>query len=654
MTFSSGRHRAWKFSCFLIWCLIAETTAFSTTFTEQVRGERETSAFQRDHEGSRQPNIIFILADDQDQHMSSLNYMPYLQNHLVKEGTVYSRHYCTVSLGCPSRASLWTGKHAHNTNVTGASLPYSGYAKFVSRGLNDDYLPLWLQAAGYNTYYIGKLFDTHSLSNYNKPYLRGWNGSDFLLDPYNNEYLNATMQRNVEIWGQDAVHENPKNYQGQYVTDVIADKSMDLLDTAITQRYEIDGSGRPFFLTIAPPAPHCNTHMEADRDDASDTTFTKHQTEFSPAIPAKRHQHLFLEAVIPRTPDFNPDKDNTISWLKNLSKQNETDLHANDHFYRQRLRALQAVDEMIPRLLLKLEFAGILQETYIIYTSDNGYHIGQHRLQPGKQCAYETDVNVPMIVRGPDVLKGRVENKVSSHVDLASTFLSLAGMDPSISGPKYGLDGQSMVFHYFQPTSQAKDEVALEEQSETPLSTLNSGTLHAQDLDQRAEHALIEMWGKSISEGKYGQRVYHNNTYKALRVISATNTYNLLYIIWCTNERELYDLCQDPYAMDNLLVSRNITATSISISISTDDHDGAKQQKRYSLDKVLSRLNALMVVLKTCKQRQCTHPWDTLHTPGTVGTLSDALDQRHDELYLARIPQVEFDRCEEAYIPDAG
>lgn len=81
------------------------------------------------------------------------------------------------------RETVWTGRNAHNTNVTDVNPPYGGYPKFVSQGFNEDYLPLWLQHAGYNTYYTGKLFNAHSVANWDDPRPAGWTGSDFLLDP---------------------------------------------------------------------------------------------------------------------------------------------------------------------------------------------------------------------------------------------------------------------------------------------------------------------------------------------------------------------------------------------------------------------------------------------------------------------------------------
>ena len=73
---------------------------------------------------SSKPNIVFILTDDQDLHMDSLSYMPFLKTHLIDEGTFFQRHYCTIALCCPSRVSLWTGRAAHNTNVTDVNPPY--------------------------------------------------------------------------------------------------------------------------------------------------------------------------------------------------------------------------------------------------------------------------------------------------------------------------------------------------------------------------------------------------------------------------------------------------------------------------------------------------------------------------------------------------
>lgn len=164
-----------------------------------------------------------------------------------------------------------------------------GYPKFVSQGLNDAYLPVWLQEAGYNTYYTGKLFNSHTVENYNDPYPAGFNGSDFLLDPYTYEYLNASFQRN---------RDPPESYEGQYSTDVLATKAYGFLNDAVKSK-------NPFFLTIAPNAPHSNVKFARTRVNGS---IQEDDVELSPPVPAERHQNLFNSAVIPRTANFNPEK----------------------------------------------------------------------------------------------------------------------------------------------------------------------------------------------------------------------------------------------------------------------------------------------------------------------------------------------------------
>lgn len=229
--------------------------------------------------GSSKPNILFVMTDDQDLELDSTNYTPLITKYIRDKGTFFKNHFVTTSLCCPSRVSLWTGRQAHNTNVTDVKPPWGGYPKFVERGFNDDYLPLWLQEAGYDTYYTGKMFNAHTVENYNTPYINGFNGSDFLLDPYTYSYLNSTYQRN---------HDKPVSHEGEHTTDVITKKALDFLDDAL------DGE-RPFFLTVSPVAPHSNIDRSV-------------KSYMSSPIPLERHEHLFQDVKVPRGANFNPDK----------------------------------------------------------------------------------------------------------------------------------------------------------------------------------------------------------------------------------------------------------------------------------------------------------------------------------------------------------
>ncbi|KAH8663062.1 alkaline-phosphatase-like protein [Tricladium varicosporioides] len=528
---------------------------------------------------AKQHSIVFIITDDQDQLMNSLDYMPHLQEYIANEGATYKSHYCTVALCCPSRVNLWTGKAAHNTNVTDVNPPYGGYPKFVQRGYNTDYLPVWLQNAGYNTYYTGKLFNSHTIHNYDKPVAGGFTGSDFLLDPFTYQYWNATTSRNGE---------KPINYAGQYSPDLIAEKAYGFLDEAVKQE-------KPFFLVAAPIAPHSNVDFET-------LTFD---------IPryAERHKELFKDYKIPRTKNFNPDEPSGANWIANLPKLNDTVIEYNDEYQRARLRALQSVDEMVEGLVKRLDDYGILEDTYIFYTADNGYHISQHRMHPGKSCGYETDINIPLLIRGPSIPKNQTLFSVTSHTDLAPTILKIAGVDP-----RPDFDGLAIPF--------AKSE------------------------DRKNEHVNVEYWGRGFPESKWGhgddgsKKFYLNNTYKALRLIG--EGYNFYYSVWCTGETELYDMVNDPDQLHNLIPS----ALSPHPQLSPATFLGR------SVNEIITRLDALLLVIKSCKGITCHEPWKVLHPRGDIAGLRDALHSKLDEFYEAQ-PKVAFTKCELGHIVES-
>lgn len=127
---------------------------------------------------TKRPNFVFIITDDQDLHLNSVDYQPAVQKHFRDEGLTFKQHHATIAICCPSRVSLWTGKAAHNTNVTDVKTPYGGYPKFIDQGWNEKWLPLWLQNEGYQNYYVGKLMNAHNTTNYNSPYPSGFNGTE--------------------------------------------------------------------------------------------------------------------------------------------------------------------------------------------------------------------------------------------------------------------------------------------------------------------------------------------------------------------------------------------------------------------------------------------------------------------------------------------
>ncbi|KAJ3573266.1 hypothetical protein NPX13_g4767 [Xylaria arbuscula] len=528
----------------------------------------------------KRPNIVFILSDDQDLEMGSIDYMPLLGKYLRAKGTTYEKHYCTTALCCPARASILTGKMAHNHNVTDVVMPFGGYTKVVKEGINDDYLPLWLHEAGWDTYYVGKLWNSHSIDNYNNPRARGWNGSDFLLDPYMYDYYNPTFVRN---------YEEPIHHENEYSTDLVSEKALAFLDDA-------SKNARPFFLGVAPTAPHSTTEYVT----VNGTT----KTVTSAPKPAERHENLFEEVAVPRTPHFNPEIPSGVYWVRDLPKLNQTHIDANDLFYRQRLRSLQAVDEMIEAIVLKLEEHNMLDHTYIMFTSDNGFHVGQHRLEPGKFCPFEEDVHIPLYIRGPGVPEGQQAPIVTTHTDLVPTFLSIVG-----APMREDLDGEAI------PLTQQSIDASL---------------------GNRYEHVQVEYWGYAVSEGDYAYEGYliPNNTYKALRIVS--DEYSFYYSVWCNNEHELYDMKDDPYQLKNLYSTQAVLSDG-------DFYFGRP------LSQVVSRLDALTLVLKTCKSQACVKPWKQLHPAGDVSNLRDAVDPKFDGFYGNDVPKVKYDHCAQGF-----
>ena len=295
-------------------------------------------------------------------------------------------------------------------------------------------------------------------------------------------------------------------------------------------------------------------------------------------------------------------------WVPKLPQLNETELGYANLFYRRRLQALQAVDDLVEAVVTKLDSLELLGNTYIIYTTDNGYHIGQHRIPPGKGCPYETDVHIPFMVRGPGVAKGvNRTDVVTNHVDVAPTLLTLAGIPL-----RDDFDGTPM-----------------------PIGTAGEAAHVAH------EHVGIEFWGEPHFEGaaKSDRNLtLGKNTYKALRVMGTSATaFNLAYIVWCNGDHELYDMTSDPYQMDNLLPGT--TSGNVTISIGGTS---------YSVAKVRDRLDGLVQAVKKCDGGACVKPWTTLHPSGNVTTLADAMQVKFD-IYYEDLAKMKYDECYDYY-----
>ncbi|TPX65970.1 arylsulfatase [Spizellomyces sp. 'palustris'] len=472
-----------------------------------------------------------------------------------------------TAICCPSRVSILRGQLAHNHNFTDVFAPHGGYERFLEKGLNEEYLPKWLQGAGYDTYYIGKFLNGYGLDNYQQT-PGGWNVFDALVNPWIYDYFHSVFSRNGA---------EPRHYPGWHQVDVITEKALDVLESHLKASKE-----KPFFLYLAPTAPHTTVAFPPDATDESDIIITE-------ALPAVRHQHLFPNVKAPRVPNFNTaNVEGKPRYINQLPLLNDSTIETLDRWYRQRLRTLQSVDELLDSVVKTLEENGALDNTYIFLTADNGYHIGTHRLNAGKTTPYEEDVNVPFIVRGPGVRKGAVNDKVNTHTDIATTLLQLA----SASLPPIELDGIPIPIH----ESDSIDDEAV------------------------YESFNVEFWRPVVPE-LYNIPYALENNYRSVRIVAPD--YSFLYTVWCTGHRELYNHTADPYQLHNIY----------------ETVDG----------RVLQRLDALLLALHECKGKTCIQPWEYIHKAKHARTLRDALSPSLDPFYEKHQRRLRINACLDHY-----
>lgn len=351
------------------------------------------------------PNIIVIMTDDQDLTMGSLNYMPKLRQYITEQGTTFANFFTPQSLCCPSRVTFLRGQYPHNHQVYTNLPPLGGFEKAYTLGLEQDTLATALHTAGYRTALIGKYLNGYPLST-NQTYIpAGW---DVWFSP-TTEGAYGSYNYMVNDNGTLVTYGSTRT---DYITDVLRNEALDFIGHTSSPSSE-----QPFFLLLTFYAPH------------------------SPANPAQRHVNLFPNAQVPRTVGFNEgdmsDKPTFMQTRPNLIEAEIADL---DLQYRRRVQSLQAVDEAIEALVLQLAANNQLDNTYIFFLSDNGYHLGQHRLPAGKASPYEEDIHVPLIVRGPGVRIGAERAELASMIDLAPTLTEIGHATTG-----YLCDGQSLL-----------------------------------------------------------------------------------------------------------------------------------------------------------------------------------------------------------------
>ena len=329
------------------------------------------------------PNIVLVLTDD--QRWDQLKSMPNVQRHLVARGVTFTNAFAVNPLCCPSRATILTGLYSHSTRVYRNQRPYGGAASFDDSST----LGTWLQAAGYRTAYIGKYLNGYWLDEVPPGWTRwvGYGGG------YGRYQLN--VDGFVASFGDD---------EASYSTDVLARDAVAFAT----------GGDQPFFLLLAPFAPH------------------------SPATPAPRHHGAFadFERALPPSFDEEDVSDKPAAMRARAPLGAAASLRGHE---RKMLESLLSVDDAVGGLVAALAERGELTNTVFAFTSDNGLLLGEHRVV-GKVVPYEESIRVPLVVRYDALgMRPRREPRLVGNVDLAPTFAELARVTP----PR--VEGKSLV-----------------------------------------------------------------------------------------------------------------------------------------------------------------------------------------------------------------
>jgi len=388
------------------------------------------------------PNIVVILTDDQDD-TGSMNYMPKTVSLLAEHGITFTNSFVNFSLCAPSRSSFLTGQAAHNDGVRSNKERYGGgWGAF--RKDEENVLPIWLKAAGYETAFLGKYVNGYAKGKPPRGIAYWANLAGNWLHLSNVPSNPATwVPPGWDLWyalTRERYYDYSVNENGtlihfghearDYSTDVLKDRAARFIKDQA-------GSTAPFFMLVSTKAPH------GQGDEG----------EKGPAIAAPKYEHAFMDVTIPRNPAFYgagvTGKEPGQPVLVGKRGDLETE-------YRKELQSLQSVDDLVEAVVTTLRDAGKLDNTLIVYTSDNGYLFGEHGLS-GKGVPYEGSIKVPLVIRGPGLPENQKRSQLVNNLDVVATIEDLAGAKPGLA-----CDGHTLAPLFADPNAPWRSAILIE------------------------------------------------------------------------------------------------------------------------------------------------------------------------------------------------
>jgi N-acetylglucosamine-6-sulfatase len=528
----------------------------------------------------QRPSFVVIQTDDQtlDQLYASIapaggvpvQAMPYTLADIAERGITFDRYYDSYPLCTPSRVSMLTGRYSHNNGVKGNVQPNGGYSGFKMRAAYTHNLATWLQGSGYRTIHIGKFLNGYGDAPYDSgtDLPPGWNAWHTVISSDTDHYFYGyKLNDNGAIDGPfgDSGSWETREYGERddpgcptapanglpclYQTDVLSRiANEELLGTSPEQ---------PFYLQLDFTAPHGDFRRPAGPE------------------PATRHYGTFAGAPYPhsRSQGFNEGNVNDKPrFIREAPYLSPLETHTYRTYYQKGLESLRSVDEGVHAIVQTLGALHRLRNTYIIFTSDNGFFYGEHRLTGGKFLAYEPSTHLPLLIRGPGIKPGTSTGELASVTDIAPTILELAEVTPDKS-----IDGRSLVPYIKDPELRTRRALLYESFVETSDVLQNGGAPEyepATGASARVSASGPKRAGRSTATASI---VAPPKDYEGLRL----GPYK--YIEWPDGEKELYDINKDPYELNNIVRESNYFP-------------------------IRAFMHAQLIRMETCVGRKCSEP----------------------------------------------
>jgi arylsulfatase A-like enzyme len=455
------------------------------------------------------PNILFVLTDDLAAGDEA--YMPNTQKLVADAGASFSNYFISDSVCCPSRVTTLRGQFAHNTGVKGNGGTNGGFQTAYSSGVEHDTIATDLQSAGYRTGLFGKYLNKYPGTAGERYIPPGWSewSSPVAGNPYTQH--NYVLNHNGAL-------EHHGNRPEDHADSVFVEQTQEFIARSAKDRV-------PFFAYLNVYAPH------------------------TPAQPANADRNTFTDLEAPRSAAYDQaDVSGMPRFVRSLPQFTTREEDAITQLHRRRIQSLQAVDRGVARLVSTLQRTKQLDNTYVVFTSDNGFHLGDHRLPGGKGTAYDTDIKVPLFVRGPGISAGARPARFAGNVDLAPTLAALAGAE----SPDF-TDGRSLVpLLTGERTRDWRTRYLVEHWQETGDDGVSPtpsrvGTFEPDDLDAGTHGWISPIYGNGPIDDKALLARYGK-----IPDYAGVRTSRYLYVEYANGDRELYDVRRDPSQADNL------------------------------------------------------------------------------------------------------